>query len=146
MKRRDRIKAKFLGKCAYCGDPLGDRWHVDHKDAIVREMKWSREEGKLKPTGKCGQPQNKTEDNEYPACIPCNMNKSSLPLEYWRKQIASRLAALNERSTDYKTAKRFGLVEESPKAVVFWFEAVAWGAKFESLAHSAAALTAKTEG
>lgn len=142
-RKREAVKSKFGGRCAYCGELLGDRWHIDHKEPIQRHMRWDGAKSKMVHTGKCEHPTNKRHDNEFPACIPCNMNKSSLPLEYWRKQIASRIAALNDRSTDYKTAKRFGLLHETPRTVVFWFEAVKWAARFESLAHHSTESEAK---
>lgn len=131
MSRREEVLAKCDGRCAYCGEALGAKWHIDHMEPIVRHFKYTG--NGTKQTGKCTFPVRKNHDNEWPACIPCNMNKSSLPMEYWRKQIASRLQALRERSTDYKTALRFGLVDEKPRAVVFWFEVMAWGQKFEQL-------------
>lgn len=122
--KRERVKAKFGGKCAYCGEMLGDRWHVDHMEPIQRDMKWDGMKSKMVHTGECAHPSRKTEENEFPACIPCNMNKSSLPLEYWRKQIEARLEALNKYSTDYRVAKRFWQVKETPSPVRFYFERV----------------------
>ncbi len=121
MKRRDRIKAKFGGSCAYCGEPLGDKWHIDHMEPVVRDFVFTG--SGTKQTGKCEHPDRKNEANEVPACIPCNMNKSSLPLERWREQIASRLEALRKYSADYRTALRFNFVTENDIAVIFHFEA-----------------------
>ena len=40
----------------------------------------------------------------------------------FRKLVEGFMTHLNERNTQYKIAKRFGLVEENVKPVVFYFE------------------------
>ncbi len=48
--------------------------------------------------------------------------KSSLSLESFRNLIAGFVKSLNRDSTQYKFAKRYGLVEEKEREVVFYFE------------------------
>ena len=40
--QRVELLAKYGGKCAYCGVPLGKGWHADHLEPIKRQMKWVR--------------------------------------------------------------------------------------------------------
>jgi hypothetical protein len=57
-----------------------------------------------------------------PACASCNINKHAMKLEDFRQLIAGFMKHLNERNTQYKIAKRYGLVVEQQKPVVFYFE------------------------
>jgi len=57
-----------------------------------------------------------------PACASCNINKHALKLEDFRQLVAGFMKHLNERNTQYKIAKRYGLVREHDKPVVFYFE------------------------
>ena len=57
-----------------------------------------------------------------PACASCNINKHAMKLEDFRALIAGFMKHLNERNTQYKIAKRFGLVAEEAKPVIFYFE------------------------
>lgn len=50
--------------------------------------------------GRLLNPHNERPDNYFPACVPCNLFKSVL----------------------FRTAERFGLIQEVQKPVVFWFE------------------------
>ena len=73
-KKRERVKAKTNGRCAYCGDLLGEKFHVDHIRSVHdhRESKeglWDREH------------------NLHASCAPCNLYKSSLSLEEFRDKI-----------------------------------------------------------
>lgn len=60
--------------------------------------------------------------NMYPACKSCNINKSTLDVEGFRALINGFMKHLNEINTQYKFAKRYGLVLEDPQPVVFFFE------------------------
>jgi 5-methylcytosine-specific restriction endonuclease McrA len=149
MKERDRIKAKFGGKCAYCGEVLSDKgWHVDHKVPIGRNRKhipshyrhkvtkvkisynelphqWWKEhehiEGKMVPDG-CSRPENDTFENKIPACASCNINKHGMSIEEFRQLIEGFINSLNLRMVQYKIAKRYGLIKETGNKVVFYFE------------------------
>lgn len=110
--KRKEIWDKSNGHCWYCGCELEKGWHVDHLEPVVRNL----------ATGEMEQPQNDTFDNKVPSCPSCNIQKSSLPLESWRRIIKSHIKSLNRDSTQYKVAKRFGLVQETEREVVFWFE------------------------
>lgn len=56
-------------------------------------------------------PQNDTLENMNPACVPCNTNKSSMPLEGWRRML-----------THARHLLRFGLIEIKSEPVKFFFE------------------------
>ncbi len=45
-----------------------------------------------------------------------------MKLEDFRQLVAGFMKHLNERNTQYKIAKRYGLVTEQLKPVVFYFE------------------------
>ena len=61
-------------------------------------------------------------DNQIPACASCNINKHSMSLEEFRKLISGFMKHLNELNTQYKIAKRYGLIQETVKPIVFYFE------------------------
>jgi hypothetical protein len=57
MKAADRalLREKFGGRCAYCGEPLGERWHADHVEPVIRDLRFA--DGKVMTTGKLLRPQ-----------------------------------------------------------------------------------------
>lgn len=110
-KQRNLIKQIYGGKCTYCGDILGDKWHVDHFNSIRRNG-----------DGTCENPENDHIGNLVPACVPCNLNKKSLALEDWRDQIKNYENSLVLYHNIFNHAKRFGLIEFTNKPVVFYFE------------------------
>lgn len=112
-KQRNLIKQIYGGKCTYCGDILSDKWHVDHFESIRRNG-----------DGTCENPENDHIDNLVPACVPCNLNKKSLSLENWRKQIKNYENSLVLYHNIFNHAERFGLVEFTNKPVVFYFETI----------------------
>ncbi|MBT2601400.1 MULTISPECIES: HNH endonuclease signature motif containing protein [unclassified Oceanobacillus] len=112
-KKRQAIWDKSGGKCWYCGCTLPEKgWHADHFEPIQRNWR----------DGTCQHPERDTEENKVPACASCNINKHSMSLESWRKIIQGYVNSLNRDSTQYKLAKRYGLIEEKPIEVKFWFE------------------------
>ncbi|MCY4781748.1 HNH endonuclease [Sphingobacterium sp. UT-1RO-CII-1] len=111
-QQRVTLRDKFGGRCAYCGCELGKTFHADHIEPIKRD--WVN--------GGCEHPERNTLENFNPSCPSCNIVKSSMPLESFRKVIAGFIKSLNRDSTQYKFAKRYGLLEEREVEVRFWFE------------------------
>jgi 5-methylcytosine-specific restriction endonuclease McrA len=108
-KERQQVHDKYGGRCAYCGEHLVKGWHVDHIEALDR---WAHED---RSHLNCMA-------NYNPACASCNINKHSASLEDFRRLIGGFIPSLNKYSTQYKLAKRYGLVVETDKPVVFYFE------------------------
>lgn len=127
MTKTDRQKVfqMFDGRCAYCGCHLGNRWHVDHVEALHRNSRYDREKRKFVQDGTCQNPHNERPDNYMPSCISCNITKATLTIEKFREYIQQTVESLNNnRYAAYKFAKRFGLIQETPKPVVFYFETI----------------------
>lgn len=119
---RAQVFEKYAGRCAYCGEPLGGRWHVDHFEPVVRKLEWTRDGG-VRTTGECYNPQNHDLKNLMPACAPCNMDKSSMPVEAWRRKLQDACGVLRRNQPTYRHALRFGLVKETQELVTFHYEA-----------------------
>jgi 5-methylcytosine-specific restriction endonuclease McrA len=147
MKKSDRqiIFDKYDGHCAYCGEPLVKGWHVDELLPCRRNYKrvdahwkhkvtgeiclsfngvrrnfddWIRVNSKQIPDG-CEHPERLVIENQMPACASCNINKHSMSLEEFRLLIEGFMKHLNELNTQYKIAKRYGLVKEEIKPILF---------------------------
>ena len=121
-EERQFIYDKYNGHCAYCGCKLQKGWHVDELLPVQRNMKYSKDKSKYVHDGTCTHPERLNIDNQMPSCPSCNINKHSLELEDFRNLISGFMKHLNEVSTQYKIAKRYGLVQETIKPVVFYFE------------------------
>lgn len=123
MKKSDRqlIFDKYGGKCAYCGCELQKGWHVDEIEPVRRHYDFSYEKKKMEFVG-MAHPERMTIENQNPACASCNINKHSMSLEEFRQLISGFMKHLNGVNTQYKIAKRYGLVEETSKPVIFYFE------------------------
>jgi hypothetical protein len=130
-KQRTELKAMFDGRCAYCGCELGARWHADHVEALMRKGEWVRVDKpnqtyEFKATGEAERPENERPDNYMPSCVKCNLHKGTLSVEAFRGQIARHIERLNthQRFSYYQHAKRFGLIQETIRPIVFHFEAI----------------------
>lgn len=149
MKKSEReiVFNKFGGRCAYCGDELQKGWHVDELLPVRRNRKYivagwwhiaenrpkhSHErasnnpefewrDGRWKADGVM-HPERFHINNQNPSCASCNINKHSGSLEDFRELIQGFMKHLNGVNTQYKIAKRYGLVKEEIKPVVFYFE------------------------
>lgn len=126
MNKKDRQKIfdKYDGKCAYCGDPLIRGWHVDEIKPVMRNHNWNSKKRKweIDKDKPMRYPERMTIDNQNPACASCNINKHTMSLEEFRTAIKAFMKHLNERSTQYKIAKRYGLLVETEIEVKFYFE------------------------
>lgn len=134
MKKADRliIFNKYGGRCAYCGCDLEPGWHVDELLPVRRSWQyvkdeagnrvWNRHKNDFEKVRTMEHPERLCLENQMPACASCNINKHSDSLEDFRKLIAGFTKHLNGVNTQYKIAKRYGLVHETIKPVVFYFE------------------------
>lgn len=129
MKKVDRQKVfdKYGGRCAYCGCELQKGWHVDEIEPIRRNWEYVKDSSGFKNKKKytdCVHPERLNIGNQNPACASCNINKHSMSLEEFRSSIKQFIQSLSLYSTQYKIAKRFGLIEEIDNPVVFYFETI----------------------
>jgi len=118
-KKEERLYIfnKFGGRCAYCGCQLQKGWHVDELLPVRRNF-----DLKGKYDGTCLHPERLNINNQMPSCPSCNINKNSMSLEEFRSLIKGFMKHLNEVSTQYKIAKRYGLVKEIDIDIKFYFE------------------------
>lgn len=124
--QRAEVRGRFDGRCAYCGEALGERWHADHHVAVIRDTRWERGKGFV-PTGVLLRPQHDTIENMFPACAPCNIDKGPNTLEWWREKLERACEVLVRNNSTYRHARRFGLVQETGAKIVFYFERLALG-------------------
>lgn len=121
-KQRAALREKFGGRCAYCGGELGDRWHADHIEPVVRND-WFKRAGFPAETHRPPDyPERDTLDNMNPACVPCNLDKHSLTLENWRALMQRSNEVLMRDVSTFRRAVRYGLVELKAEPIVFYFE------------------------
>lgn len=119
-KQREVVRGMYGRCCAYCGNALNERWHADHLVAVQRIS--IRRKGTYVATGAMHRPEHDHISNMVPACVPCNIDKSDLPLEVWRKRIEGLPGVLTRNSTAYKHASRFKMVEVIRPSIQFHFE------------------------
>ncbi|MDF2381338.1 HNH endonuclease [Nostoc ellipsosporum NOK] len=128
---REQVRQKCNGKCAYCGEVLPEKgWHIDHIQPIIRDWKYVRGkngyDNKKVYTG-CRNPELDCIDNCLPACAKCNINKHSMSVEEFRQAIYKYVQSLNLRMVQYQMAKKYGLVQETSRQIVFYFETLTTG-------------------
>lgn len=111
--QRAALHSMFNGHCAYCGEQLGERWHADHVDAVLRYGSGM------------DRAVNDRIENLMPSCAPCNLSKATYTLDQWRVVLAKHVESLNSYNTPYRLAKKYGLIVETAQPVVFYFERVA---------------------
>jgi hypothetical protein len=131
-QERKEIGAMFGGRCAWCGEELGERWHVDHVEAVRRETLYlnSRyKDGRYLPpsvvrTNRLGRPENDRRDNLFPACVRCNVLKGAAGIEEFRAMFAYFAASIPTIRTysHVHHLMRFGKLTIDTTPVVFWFE------------------------
>lgn len=116
--QRATLRTMFDGRCAYCGAELGERWHADHLEPVLRGYAPSTPDN---PHGVFHSDRDVI-GNMMPACAPCNLDKTAYTLEQWRAKLAGSAASLLRYSSTYRHALRFGLVANTAAPVVFHFE------------------------
>jgi len=129
-EQRRVIRDLFDGHCAYCGCDLGEKWHADHVEPVLRDGSFVLKPGAHFATWKCnGKMRAEHNDhlgNFFPACIKCNVLKSSGTVEDLRRTL-SYFAESTPRISGYSHVHhlmRFGKLFIDPEPVVFYFERV----------------------
>ena len=126
MTKRERIKNKFGGLCAYSGTVLLDDWQIDHVKPVIRDIK----------TNKPIRQENENFDNLIPVQKIINHYKGSLNLETFRNwylgDLHERLKKFPKKTNSIKVIKRkeyllkvasfFGISEEIAFSGKFHFE------------------------
>jgi len=123
--QRATLREMFGGRCAYCGHDLGDKWHADHVEPVVRKLEFVREEGRpttMRTTGEAWHPERDHIGNMMPACVPCNIRKGGESVESFRTGMERAIEVMRNNHSTYRHALRFGLVTEHTGPVVFYFE------------------------
>lgn len=123
-RQRDALRAKFDGRCAYCGNPL-DKMHADHLEPCIRlnTDPW----GVRLPAAECRmmKPERNVVANMMPACAPCNLHKGGYTLEGWRDIIQRSAAIVGKQTSTFRAGERFGVIVVTNKPVRFYFETLA---------------------
>lgn len=101
-KLRQKLKEKYDSKCGYCQAPLKSKFHIDHIEPFSNG-------------GGC------EEDNLMAVCVSCNLQKGRRSLADFRDLIEDKLNQLR-LVANYEVAKRYRMIVEKPKKIVFFFE------------------------
>ena len=108
-KQREKIHSKYGGNCAYCGCEITVKeMQIDH---IIPKRRFKE-----------GDKSVDDEVNLNPACGVCNNWKTGNGLETFRNELSEQINRLNSYSSNFRIAKRYGLVQEIQKPIVFYFE------------------------
>ena len=127
MNKKERVSvvyAKFNGKCAYCGMEISMKeMQVDHiipKSEFVSHVK-----NKLYVPDFLSHLQIEDVDhidNLFPSCRVCNKWKSWFPLEQFRTELQAQLKRLELYVASFRIAKKYDMIKEDDKPIVFYFE------------------------
>lgn len=124
-EQRIKIYSKYNGKCAYCGcDILLNNMQIDHV-IPQRNFEWHIKNRHFKVPDFLKHltiDDLNNEDNLLPSCRVCNGWKSTSDLELFRSELEVQTKRLNERSSNYRIAKKYGLIEEINNPIIFYFE------------------------
>ena len=113
-KVREAVYYKYDGHCAYCGKKLTPKeFQVDHLIPKQRER-----------FGKYTTEQIECFENYVSSCRVCNNYKRSHSLETFRRYIEEIPMKLERDSCIYRIGKKYGLIEEHPRKIEFYFEQV----------------------
>ena len=124
-KTREAVYKKYDAHCSYCGEEMKSikEMQVDH--CIPQSCFKMHTKNNFKVPAHL---RHLTEsdvnhiDNLMPACRVCNKWKSSHDLELFRSEIEAQIERLNSYNSNYRFAKRYDLLVEVNKPVVFYFE------------------------
>lgn len=101
---RKQVYEKYNGHCAYCGCELKmQNMQADH----IVSVYWNNGTNSI--------------ENYNPSCRMCNFYKSTLSIEEFRNKLQTVTERL-EKTFIYRLAKKYGIVKEDKKKIIFYFE------------------------
>jgi len=121
---RISIHQKYNGKCGYCGITLEVKdMQVDHIIPQRLFVTYIQNNYKIPLflTHLTVDDVNHF-DNLMPSCRVCNKWKDTHYLEDFRREIEEQIKRLNDYSSNYRMAKKYGLIQETPSSIKFYFE------------------------
>ena len=120
-EQRETLKAKFGGRCGYCGEVLS-KMQADHIKPVTRIT--TGLDGNTLPSGerKLLNPERNIVSNMMPACPSCNNSKGGYDLEGWRDLISRSAQIVAKQKPIFKAGVRFGVISVTENPVVFYFE------------------------
>lgn len=104
-KLREKVLAKFGGRCAYCGCPLTMKTlQVDHIHSFyvygdVQDL-----------------------DALFPACRQCNYMKMEQTVNQFRRHLMKMLGTMHGQSATFRMMERYGFIDHTRPPIAFWFE------------------------
>ena len=115
---KEMLFAKYDGKCSFCGEGLGNIWHI-----------WDIEPSKsiIDSSGefKVG---NENYDNKLPCCVSCSSTRShysdknnKIGIEKFRECLMHEHEYL-KGNTYYRKMLKYNLIKETRNEIVFYFE------------------------
>jgi hypothetical protein len=113
-KTRKELYEKYNHRCAYCGCEIEYReMQIDHVKSVYAniDLKQTMTEDEMYSEG-----------NLLPACRQCNFYKSSMDLEMFRSRLSGILMQNLQKMFQYRLALKYGLIKESVKPIIFYFE------------------------
>lgn len=114
---RKLVYEKYNGHCAYCGKPLEYKdMQVDHIKPVFHNWNYADKERWLKEHYG-----DDNIENLNPSCRACNYYKSTLSLDALKRELSAILGRL-DKVFIYRLAKSYGLIEEHPHDIKFYFE------------------------
>lgn len=124
---RETVYEKCNGHCGYCGDKIEIKaMQVDHIIPQAFFLFHLKNKHKIPEfLSHLTETDVNHIDNLMPACRICNKWKDTFCLDSFKNQIIEQIKRLNDYSANYRFAKKYGLVEETPKPVQFYFETIA---------------------
>lgn len=122
---RDEVHEKCNWRCAYCGIEISlKEMQVEHMipkaNFEIYVGNWFKVPPFLKHLRLW---QENHSDNLFPSCRKCNHYKSTMDLESFRREISKQLERVQE-NFNYSMAKRYWLIQETPKEIKFFFETI----------------------
>lgn len=103
-KIKERVLSKFNGRCYLCGE-FHKRLTIDH---VIPVYKGGTDD----------------ESNLMPACFQCNNFKWIFTIEELREELSRQLERAKRYSVNFRMAKKFMQVIETPSPIVFYFERI----------------------
>lgn len=118
--QRAALKAKYDGRCAYCGCEL-DKMQADHLLPCIR-VKYESDGYTRLAAPYMVKPERNVVSNMMPACPGCNKHKGGYLLEGWRDILQRSAAILRRDNSTFRAGERMGIIAVDEQPITFYFE------------------------